>query len=93
MTSGTLRTTIDFAKQQQTKHFNINYWQVTMAGIIALILAGYILEMLTGSASIILCSVILLSLAMKPVYDILKADFEINLDNLELKNIHEELWD
>jgi len=93
MTSETLRPAITFDDQQQSKKFNINYWQLTMATIMALIFAGYILSMLTGLATFILSSAIILSLAIKPVVDVINADYNISLDNLELKNIHEELWD
>ncbi len=93
MTSETLRPSITLAKQNQPKPFNIDYWQVAMTAIFVLTVACYILSLISGAATIILCAAIVLISALKPVYDILNADFDISLENLELKNVHEELWD
>ena len=66
------------------KNLHINYWQVAMTAILILTFAGYVLSMLNGTAMLVLAAAIIFFLCMKPVYDILNADYNINLENLDM---------
>jgi len=94
MNSNTLSTPTVFTtvlKQNKRSNFSaVNYWKVTLTILIALIIGGFILNMISGLASIILIGSIATAIALKPIMEILNMDFD--LSHLELNDIHEELW-
>ncbi len=68
----------------------VDYWKMAIVIIATMILIGFSLGMISGLATIILNAVIGIIFIAKPIKDLFQLDFSIH--ELELKNLHEELW-
>ncbi len=74
--------TISLSNDTEKKALRINYWQVGLTTVLFLVVAGYILNLMTGSATILFTCTIIIAMIGKPIYDLLNTDYKVDLEGL-----------